>query len=186
VLGKATALAKVAPFWFPTQHLAPEEVAVIRVVEQVIGAFYLVRRELFEALGGFDERYFMYFEDVDFAVRARRAGALSYFLKDAKVLQFENVSSDQVHARRLAHSLHSRLVFAREHWAPWASAALVAITFGVELPARLVEAARGRGRVGVRDVLSAYALLLRALGSSKEDSRGGAMGDSLPGRLQQH
>jgi len=45
-----------------------------RVVDQVPGSFFLVRRSLFMELHGFDERFFMYFEDLDFAYRARRAG----------------------------------------------------------------------------------------------------------------
>ena len=34
----------------------------------------LTDKELFEKLGGFDEKYFMYFEDVDFCCRARKTG----------------------------------------------------------------------------------------------------------------
>ena len=45
-----------------------------REVDQVMGAFFFVRRNVFEALGGFDERFFVYFEDLDFAVRARERG----------------------------------------------------------------------------------------------------------------
>ena len=36
--------------------------------------FLLMRRDVFEALGGFDERYHLYFEDVDLGCRARLAG----------------------------------------------------------------------------------------------------------------
>jgi GT2 family glycosyltransferase len=43
-------------------------------VDQVIGAFFVVRRTVFEQLQGFDERFFVYFEEVDFSLRARRAG----------------------------------------------------------------------------------------------------------------
>ena len=40
----------------------------------VAGMFILCRRAAFQALGGFDERYFMYYEDVDFCARAKLAG----------------------------------------------------------------------------------------------------------------
>ena len=43
-------------------------------VEWTVGAFWLVRRSAWERLGGFDERYFLYFDDVDYCHRLRTAG----------------------------------------------------------------------------------------------------------------
>jgi GT2 family glycosyltransferase len=44
-------------------------------IEQPIGAFIGITRTLFDELGGFDERFFVFFEEVDLALRAARAGA---------------------------------------------------------------------------------------------------------------
>lgn len=43
-------------------------------VPWVVGAFFIVRRDAWDAVGGFDERYFLYFEDVDLCWRMRQAG----------------------------------------------------------------------------------------------------------------
>jgi GT2 family glycosyltransferase len=52
-------------------------------VPWVVGAFFLVRRAAWEAVGGFDPSYFLYFEDVDLCWRLRRAGWSTYL--DASV-----------------------------------------------------------------------------------------------------
>ena len=83
-----------------------------RPVDQVIGAFYLVRQELFNALNGFDERYFVYYEEVDFALRARRAGWSSFFLASAQAFHLGGGTSSNVKANRLFYSIRSRLQFA--------------------------------------------------------------------------
>lgn len=45
-----------------------------RAVDWLDGAFLLVRRDVFGAVGGMDERYFLYYEEVDFCLRVRAAG----------------------------------------------------------------------------------------------------------------
>lgn len=51
----------------------------------VCGAACLVRRAAFEALGGFDERFFMVYEDVDLSYRARLAGHRIIYVPEARV-----------------------------------------------------------------------------------------------------
>lgn len=55
-------------------------------VNAISGAAFAVRREVFEALDGFDEAFFMYMEDTDFSLRARLAGWLCWYTADARVL----------------------------------------------------------------------------------------------------
>ena len=57
-----------------------------RPVGWVTGAFIGFPRALFDKIGGFDGDYFMYYEDVDFCLRARRAGFPSYFLPAAQAV----------------------------------------------------------------------------------------------------
>lgn len=52
----------------------------------VSGAFFLVKRDVFLKLGGFDEKYFMYVEDVDFCYRARDAGYKIFYNPKAEII----------------------------------------------------------------------------------------------------
>jgi N-acetylglucosaminyl-diphospho-decaprenol L-rhamnosyltransferase len=140
LLGEMTGLHLVLPRLFPRHQLTVDETSHSRVVDQVIGAFFFVRRDLFARLGGFDERYFLYFEEVDLALRAHRLGARSYFLKEARIVHAGNVSSNQVRGTRLYHLLRSRLLFAYEHWPRWQAGVLVVLTLSVEPVARVVRA----------------------------------------------
>lgn len=54
-------------------------------VPAVSGCAYMARRELFEAVGGLDEDYFMYVEDTDLSLRARLAGHEIWYVADAVI-----------------------------------------------------------------------------------------------------
>lgn len=55
-------------------------------VDWVAGASMLVRREVFETIGMIDESYFLYFEEVDFLLRAKRAGFRTFYVPSSRVI----------------------------------------------------------------------------------------------------
>lgn len=61
-------------------------------IEDATGAALMVKKEVFEQIGLFDERYFLYYEDTDFAYRARKKGFKIMYLPKAKVCH-ENAQS---------------------------------------------------------------------------------------------
>ena len=66
----------------------------------VSGACMAIRRETLDAVGGFDDKYFLYFEEVDFCRRAARAGWTCWFVADARVVHFEGAATGIKTARR--------------------------------------------------------------------------------------
>jgi GT2 family glycosyltransferase len=64
-------------------------------VQAVSGAFMLTRRTVFESVGGFNEEYFMYAEDVDYCYRLHRAGYVCFHMKNVKVVHYGGASSRQ-------------------------------------------------------------------------------------------
>lgn len=130
-----------------------------RDVDQVIGAFFMVRRELFESLNGFDERFFVYFEEVDFSYRARQAGWRSVYLADAQAFHAGGGTSNQVKARRLFYSLRSRLLYAFKHFS-WAGAVLVMLsTLLVEPMSRSALAVARLSWTSLKETWQGYGML---------------------------
>jgi N-acetylglucosaminyl-diphospho-decaprenol L-rhamnosyltransferase len=60
----------------------------------VSGASLIARREVFNSIGLFDEGYFLYYEEVDFCSRARRAGWPVWYVPDARVVHLEGESTE--------------------------------------------------------------------------------------------
>jgi N-acetylglucosaminyl-diphospho-decaprenol L-rhamnosyltransferase len=69
-------------------------------VDWLVGAALLVRRTVLDAVGGFDEGYFMYSEELDFCRRVSSAGWQVVYLPAAQVIHYEGKSSEQVVAAR--------------------------------------------------------------------------------------
>ncbi|MDG2242274.1 MAG: glycosyltransferase family 2 protein [Rhodospirillaceae bacterium] len=130
-----------------------------RAVGQVMGAALMIRRSLYEQLGGFDERFFLYYEDVDISARAKAMGAESYYLKDACVTHVGRISSSQDAGFSLALHVRSRMTYAGLHFGQLYQFFLLLVCSAIEFPARLLQAMLGRGAVGVRGILRAYKLL---------------------------
>jgi N-acetylglucosaminyl-diphospho-decaprenol L-rhamnosyltransferase len=83
-------------------------------VDWVSGACLLVRREAWDAVGGFDTRYFMYLEDVDLCWRVGRAGWRVAFEPDAEVVHVQGVSAGRHPYRMLVAHHRSMWRFARQ------------------------------------------------------------------------
>jgi N-acetylglucosaminyl-diphospho-decaprenol L-rhamnosyltransferase len=78
-------------------------------VDWVSGACFLIRRECWDAIGGFDEGYFMYAEDLDLCWRARRRGWEVTYEPAARVTHAQGVSTDRHPYRMIAE--HHRALF---------------------------------------------------------------------------
>lgn len=131
-----------------------------RVVSHVIGAFYFIRRDLFVRLSGFDERFFLYFEDLDLSLRVKRSGWLVYYLASAQAYHKGGGTSDGIKARRLFYSQSSRLEYARKHFSFAGFIIVVMTTFLIEPVLRFIRALLNRSWAQARETLGAYRLLL--------------------------
>ena len=97
-------------------------------VDWLRGACLMVRREAAASAGLFDERFFMYSEEVDLCRRLRAAGWRVVYLPSAVVVHHEGKSSEQNPAARDLHFHESRFrYYAKHHGAGWARALRAAV-----------------------------------------------------------
>ena len=147
------------PQWVPSLFLTDWDHESTQELHHVIGAFYLVRRPLFISLGGFDERFFVYLEDLDLSVRIRTLGRRIFFLANVHAEHTGGGTSDAIKARRMAYSLHSRIQYGYKHFGRAAGTLLALGTLVVEPGPRLVRAIVRRSLPELRDTCVGFALL---------------------------
>jgi GT2 family glycosyltransferase len=85
-------------------------------VDWVIGAFFLVRRQLWDALNGLDEGFFFYFEEADFCLRARQAGSVTMHLPQIIVWHGQGHTSQKYYSGARIEFWRSRYRFLAKHY----------------------------------------------------------------------
>lgn len=160
MIGTLLGLSSWVPQIFPSHLMHRTELESSRFVDQVTGAYFLLRREVFDACSGFDERYFVYYEEVDFSLRALEKGYKSYFLADVTAFHQGGGCSQQVKAARLFYGLRSRIQYARKHFSSPSRAGLW-ILMTVEFPARLTRAIVHLSLDEIVYTLMAYVMLAK-------------------------
>jgi GT2 family glycosyltransferase len=84
-------------------------------VESVVGAFFLVRREVWEKLEGMDERFFFFLEETDFCLRARQAGFATVHLPQVRVWHAQGQTAKQYPAAARIEYWRSRYAYFAKH-----------------------------------------------------------------------
>jgi N-acetylglucosaminyl-diphospho-decaprenol L-rhamnosyltransferase len=96
----------------------------IQPVDWVVGACLLVRRRAYEQVGGLDEGYFMYSEELDWCRRIKAAGWEVVYLPTAAVIHHEGKSSEQVAPARHIYFQSSKVRYFRKHHGAFQAEAL--------------------------------------------------------------
>ena len=167
LLGRALAIDKVAPGLVTPLFMTSWDHGDTRPVAQVMGAFLLIGRPLFVQLGGFDERFFVYYEDMDLCVRAGGAGRSVVHYADARVWHQSQGTTAQVKDRRQFYFWRSEALFAAKHYGLATAWAVLAAQLLVQTPLRVAQTL-ARRRQGARQdewrqVLRGASMLLRDL-----------------------
>ncbi|OBQ41537.1 MAG: hypothetical protein AN484_20735 [Aphanizomenon flos-aquae WA102] len=156
------------PKTFPKQLMLEWDHCNSRTVDQVMGAFFLIRRSLFEELEGFDERFFVYFEEVDLSWRAKLKGWNSYYLSDAQVYHKGGGTTENIRGISLFYYLRSRILYGYKHFGFFTATILLTCTLIIEPCSRIIQSLKIKSKKEFLGVVQAYGYLyLWCLGFKK-------------------
>jgi GT2 family glycosyltransferase len=85
-------------------------------VDVLAGAFIMLRRDVFELAGQFDEIFFMYGEDVDLSYRIQKMGYKNYYLAETSILHFKGESTRKGSLNYVRMFYNAMSMFVRKHY----------------------------------------------------------------------
>ncbi len=105
---KITGLYKIFPKTFGkyyAQHLSENETGKVEIL---VGAFMLMKRELYTEIGGFDENCFMYSDDIDLSYMALQKGKSNYYFHETTVIHYKGESTvkDGTYMKRFREAMN--------------------------------------------------------------------------------
>lgn len=83
----------------------------IRRVDTVLGAFFILPLEVFQKAGGFDERFFMHFEEIDLMKKLETMGCHTYLIPDVNVMHYGGASTKQDYEKMRFEQQRSLLLY---------------------------------------------------------------------------
>ncbi|TDE04107.1 glycosyltransferase family 2 protein [Flavobacterium hiemivividum] len=105
MLGLYKLFPKVKVFGeYYAQHISENETARVDIL---VGAFMLMKRDLYQELGGFDEDCFMYSDDIDLSFRMLQTGKCNYYYHETTVIHYKGESTvkDGVYMKRFQEAM---------------------------------------------------------------------------------
>lgn len=157
--------------WWPDNRLvrhytmADRVDDVVQEVDWLVGACLLVRRQAYEEVGGLDEGYFMYSEEMDWCRQIKDAGWQIVYLPSAVVIHHEGKSSEQIEAARHVHFQSSKVRYFRKHHGRFQGEALrcfLLLTYVYQLGREGLKWAAGHKRPLRTERIRAYWQVLRS------------------------
>ena len=115
---KLTGLSGLFPKskFFAKYHLGHLDKNKNHEVEVLSGAFMLVRRELLLQIGGFDESFFMYGEDIELSYQIRKAGFKNYYCSDTCIIHFKGESTNRGSIKYVKLFYNAMIIFVEKHY----------------------------------------------------------------------
>ena len=117
-LYKLTGLAILFPHskTFGKYHLGYLDEHQNHIIDVLAGAFMMVKKEVLDKAGGFDEVFFMYGEDVDLSYRIQKTGYNNYYFSESSIIHFKGESTRKGSLNYVKMFYLAMSVFVRKHY----------------------------------------------------------------------
>ena len=117
-LYKLFGLSKLFPHskTFSRYHLGHLDEKENNEVDVLAGAFMLIRKEVLDKVGSFDETFFMYGEDVDLSYRIQKAGYKNYYFAESSIIHFKGESTRKGTMNYVRMFYNAMSIFVRKHY----------------------------------------------------------------------
>jgi len=90
----------------------------IKSIDVPYGACLLIRKKTLEKVGFMDERFFMYYDEIDLCYRIKKRGGKIYFTPDIRIIHCANASSNQTPLESERYKYRSKLLFFKKRYGP--------------------------------------------------------------------
>lgn len=111
-----TKIYRLAPGWFNRKYeWGRADFDAATEVDEVSGACMLVRRAAIDKAGMLDERFFMYYEEVDWCLRIKKAGCKVWYLPEAQTVHHVSQSADQTGIKKNIFAYRSQYRYFLKH-----------------------------------------------------------------------
>lgn len=101
---------------FGQYHLSYLDPDQIHEVEVLSGAFMLIRKKVIDRIGGLDESYFMYGEDIDMSYRILQAGYKNFYFPETRIIHYKGESTKKSSINYVMVFYQAMVIFARKHF----------------------------------------------------------------------
>jgi GT2 family glycosyltransferase len=101
---------------FSKYHLGYLDENVNHEVDVLAGAFMMVPKKIIETVGGFDEKFFMYGEDIDLSYRIQKAGYKNFYFAESSIIHFKGESTKKGSLNYVKMFYKAMSVFVKKHY----------------------------------------------------------------------
>lgn len=161
---KAFGLSRLFPksSFFNYYHLGHIDASTSAEVDVLSGAFMMMRREVIDLVGGLDEDFFMYGEDIDLSYRIQRSGYINWYEANTSIVHFKGESTKKGSLNYVKVFYQAMIIFANKHFVG-KGAFLMSFLYRMAVFLRAGASLTSRGLIGILPILFEAALIFAGL-----------------------